>query len=153
MPSSEIEELAWRTDAAAETHPGLKKPARAVAELQTSIANDAAWIPNDGERHRNGEAISAAVAVSTVNQLISKRMVTRRRMRRSPAGAHLLLHVRTQALNDDLRGPFRRRYPGFDQPADQEAQVVSPPPVLRRLRSRPIDARWRRRDRMVHLWT
>jgi len=28
-------------------------------------------------------------------------------------GAHLLLQVWTQALNDDLRATFERRYPGM----------------------------------------
>ncbi len=42
----EIEDLAWRTEAAAETHPGRKKLAKAVAEFRTYIEHNAARIPN-----------------------------------------------------------------------------------------------------------
>ena len=120
----EIEDLAWRTEAAAEAHPGGKKLAKAVAEFQTYIETNATSIPNYGERYRNGEAISSAIAESTVNQVISRRMVKKQQMRWSAAGAHLLLQVRAQVLNDDLREVFRRWYPGFDPQPDQEAKVA-----------------------------
>ena len=120
----EIEDLAWRTEAAAETHPGGKKLAKAVAEFRTYIEHNAASIPNYGERYRNGEAISSAMAESTVNQVISKRMVKQQQMRWSPDGAHLLLQVRTQVLNDDLRGVFGQWYPSFDPQPDREAKVA-----------------------------
>jgi hypothetical protein len=53
------------------------------------------------------------MAESAVNQVISKRMVKHQQMRWSPRGAHLLLQVRTRALNDDLAADFARWYPGF----------------------------------------
>jgi hypothetical protein len=34
-------------------------------------------------------------------------------MRWSERGAHLLLQVRTQVLNEDVRNTFRRWYPGM----------------------------------------
>jgi hypothetical protein len=34
-------------------------------------------------------------------------------MRWTPQGAHLLLQVRTQVLNDDFRPTFERWYPGL----------------------------------------
>jgi hypothetical protein len=67
---------------------------------------------NYGDRYRHGEAISTAFAESTVNQVISRRMVKQQQMRWTQRGAHLLLQVRTQALNDDLRATFGRWYPG-----------------------------------------
>lgn len=51
---------------------------------------------------------------SAVNQVVSKRFVKKQQMRWSQKGAHLLLQVRTQALNDDLRATFREWYPGMD---------------------------------------
>ena len=63
--------------------------------------------------HRCGEAISSALAESTVNQVISKRMVKKQQMRWSPTGAQLFLQVRTAVLNNDLASRFRRWYPGF----------------------------------------
>jgi len=37
-------------------------------------------MPNFGERYRNGETISTAFVESTVNQVISKRMVKKQQM-------------------------------------------------------------------------
>ena len=51
-----------------------------------------------------------AFAESTVNQVISKRMVKKQQMRWTKRGAHLLLQVRTQTLNGDLRDTFCRWY-------------------------------------------
>jgi len=112
--------LAWQTEAAARPLPAMQKLAKAAAEFQTYIRNNTAFIPNYGERHRNDEAISSAIAESTVNQVISKRMVKRQQMRWSPEGAHLLLQVRTRVLNDDLRPTFLRWYPALAVPPDPE---------------------------------
>jgi len=48
---------------------------------------------------------------STVNQVVSKRMVKKQQMRWTKQGAHLLLQVRAQVLNNDLRATFERWYP------------------------------------------
>jgi hypothetical protein len=46
-----------------------------------------------------------------VNQVISKRFVKKQQMRWSKRGAHFLLQVRAQVLNEDLRPTFERWYP------------------------------------------
>jgi hypothetical protein len=84
-----------------------------VGEFGGYIRANATWIPNYGERYRQGEAISNAFVESTVNQVVSKRMVKKQQMRWTPQGAHLLLQVRTRVLNDDLAGVFQRWYPAF----------------------------------------
>jgi hypothetical protein len=48
-----------------------------------------------------------------VNQVISKRFVKQQQMRWTKRGAHLLLQVRTQALNTDLRATFEHWYPAM----------------------------------------
>ena len=116
----EIADLAWQTEAAAQAHPSAKKLGKAVAECQTYIEENAAFIPNYGERYRNGEAISSAIAESAVNQVISQRRVKQQQMRWSQEGAHLLLQVRTQVLNDDLRGTFRRWSPALAAPLERD---------------------------------
>jgi hypothetical protein len=50
---------------------------------------------------------------SAVNYVVSKRMVKKQQMCWSERGAHLLLQVRTQVLNEDLRNTFCRWYPGM----------------------------------------
>jgi len=84
-----------------------------VRELITYISHNAASIVNYGERYRNGERISTAFTESTINQVVSKRMVKKQQMQWTPTGAHLLLQVRTQVLNDDWEATFRSWYPRF----------------------------------------
>jgi hypothetical protein len=75
-----------------------------VTEFGGYIRANATSIPNYGERYRAGEAISSAFVESTVNQVVSKRLVKKQQMRWTPQGAHLLLQVRTRVLNDELTG-------------------------------------------------
>ena len=63
--------------------------------------------------YRNDEMISTAFVESTVNQVISKRMVKKQQMQWTPRGAHLLLQTRTKVLNNELEEVFRRWYPRF----------------------------------------
>jgi len=97
--------------------PEQRKLSKAVAEFGGYIRANATWIPNYGERYRCGEAISSAFVESTVNQIVSKRMVKKQQMRWTPKGAHLLLQVRTRVLNDDLATEFQRWYPAFVAPS------------------------------------
>ena len=101
-----------------EAGPEHRKLLKAVGEFGGYIPASATWIPNYGERYRQGEAISNAFVESTVNQVVSKRMVKKQQMRWTPRGAHLLLQVRTRVLNDDLIGAFQRWYPAFCNTSD-----------------------------------
>ena len=65
-----------------------------------------------------GEAISSAFVESTVNQVVSKRMVKKQQMRWAPKSAHLLLQVRAKVLNNELAEVFRRWYPAFAVPSE-----------------------------------
>jgi hypothetical protein len=93
--------------------PEQRKLCKAVGEFGGYLRANAASIPNYGERYRAGEVISSSLAESTINQVVSKRMVKKQQMRWTPRGAHLLLQVRTRVLNDDLADQFRRWHPGF----------------------------------------
>jgi hypothetical protein len=107
----------WGDDEDAQ-HPRSERDAAArmgkyVRELAGYIASNAGSIVNYGERYRNGEWISTAFTESTINQVVSKRLVKKQQMQWTPEGAHLLLQVRAQVLNDDWEGTFRRWYPRF----------------------------------------
>jgi len=93
-----------------------RKVLKAVTEFGSYLRANSAWIPNYGERYRNGEVISSAFVESVVNQVVSKRMVKKQQMRWTPKGAHLLLQVRTKVLNDELGGAFHNWYPAFVAP-------------------------------------
>jgi len=100
------------------------KLGKAVLEFDSYIRANTDRIPNYGERRRAGETISTSFVESTVNQVVSKRMVKKQQMRWSPQGAHLFLQVRTRVLNDDLAADFARWNPGFthnSEPAELAA--------------------------------
>jgi propanediol dehydratase small subunit len=88
-----------------------------VREFDSYLRANAERIPNYGERHRTGQAISTSFVESTVNQVISN-LVKNQQMRWTPQGAHLLLQIRTRVLNDQLAGDFQRWYPGFTRTPD-----------------------------------
>jgi hypothetical protein len=96
-----------------------------IPDCERLLEVNQASIPNYGDRYRHGEAISTAFAESTVNQVISKRMVKKQQMRWTERGAHLLLQVRTQVLNEDLRTTFGRWYPGMKAEAGQAEEVAA----------------------------
>ena len=112
-----IETVSWLPDDIfVEDHTeNHKKLIRKLEEFETYIRNNAAFIPNYGERYRYGETISTAFAESTINQVVSKRMVKKQQMLWSQKGAHLLLQVRIRVLNGELRDEFRKWYPRFDR--------------------------------------
>ena len=104
----DLEMASWQRDDGK-----IGKLCKTVQEFYTFIDRNRAFIPNYGERYRNGERISTGFVESTVNQVISKRMVKKQQMRWSQRGAHLLLQIRTRVLSGDWEDVFRRWYPGF----------------------------------------
>lgn len=61
-----------------------------LREFDGYIENNREFIPNYGERYRNGERISTGFVESTVNQVVSKRMVKKQQMAWTEREAHLL---------------------------------------------------------------
>ncbi len=59
---------------------------KVVSEFTTYIKNNKGFIPNYGERYRNGERISTGFVESTVTYVVSKRMVKKQQMRWSQRG-------------------------------------------------------------------
>ena len=80
-----------------------KKLLKNLEEFEIYIRNNAGFIPNYGASYRYGEAITIAFVESTINQIVSKRMIKKQQMRWSQQGAHWLLQVLTRVLNDELR--------------------------------------------------
>ena len=101
------------------------KLCRTVNEFDKYIELNSHFIPNYGERYRNGESISSSIAESTVNEVINRRMSKKQQMRWTQKGAHLLLQVRTQTLNNDLRKSFNRWYPQMDKNNDSSLQLAA----------------------------
>jgi hypothetical protein len=117
---SRARELAADIAALSSDYPGLQRFAKAAAGLVTYIENNAAAIPDYGERRRYAEPISTAFTESTVNLVVGKRFAKKQQMQRSKAGAHLLLQTRTQTLDGTLTETFRKWYPAM---AANDAQM------------------------------
>jgi hypothetical protein len=100
-------------------HLVLKKLVRALEEFTTYIDNNASAIVHYGERHRCGERISSGFVESTINRLVAKRFINKQRMRWTPRGAHLLLQIRVQGLNDDLHSTFKHWYPDLQHQQEE----------------------------------
>jgi hypothetical protein len=113
--------LEWlELDVDAEASPEARKLARTLHEFDHYIRTNQSSIPNYGDRYRNGEAISSAVAESSVNQMVSKRFVKKQQMRWTRRGAHLLLQIRTRTLDGTLPATFGRWYPGMKTDKSQQ---------------------------------
>jgi hypothetical protein len=121
----ELEGLALDVNAQAGSE--AQKLARMVHEFDHYIRSNRSSIPNYGDRYRNEEAISSAVAESTVNQVVSRRFVKKQQMRWTRRGAHLLLQIRTRVLDDTFATTFQRWYSaiGIDEPKQELALAAS----------------------------
>jgi hypothetical protein len=93
--------------------PAADKIDVAVGEFRHIHSPNQEFIPNFGERRRQGEIISTAFVESTINQVVSRRFVKKQQMAWTLRGAHLLLQTRTKVLNNELDEVFRRWYPRF----------------------------------------
>jgi len=117
-----VEAAEMDLDVAAATGDGTaRKLLKAVAEFHTYMDRNRAFIPNYGERYRNGERISTGFVESTVNQVISKRFCKRQQMQWTKRGAHLLLQTRVRTLNQELGVMFRHWYPDLQVQEEPQA--------------------------------
>lgn len=108
-----LDDLSFTLDINRRSSEAVAKLLRSVSEFDTYIRNNRAFIPNFGERYRQGDTISTAFVESTINQVVSKRFVKKQQMQWTQEGAHLLLQTRTRVLDDDLDEAFRDWYPKF----------------------------------------
>jgi len=86
---------------------------KTVLEFNNYIEANQGYVVCYADRHRYGEHIATGFVESTVNELISKRMVKKQQMRWTKKGAHLLLQLRVKTLNNELRDVFCKWYPGL----------------------------------------
>jgi hypothetical protein len=101
-------------EAVNETSARFPRLVQALAELRTSIVNNRPFIPNDGERSHNGEAIATGFVESTVNEVVSKRFGKKQQRQWSKEGAHGLIQTRVRTLNGERGAIFKRWYPDMD---------------------------------------
>lgn len=100
------------------------EPGKVIAQFHRCISSNRNLIIDYREPCHYGETISTAFGESTVNEVVSKRMVKKKHMRWTQQGAHLLLQVRVRTLNGDLRDTFRQWYPGMAPAEEDLAQAA-----------------------------
>lgn len=96
---------------------------RSVEEFYGYIQKNQKAIPNYGQKYRFGEIISTAFVESTVNEVISKRMVKKQQMRWTKKGAHLLLQLRIKTLNHELKKTYENWYPQMKKEAPSHPSI------------------------------
>lgn len=102
-------ELSWIQARSA----AAKKVADNVTEFETYIQNNREFIPNFGERRRQGETISTTFVESTINQVVSRRFVKKQQMvrRDKPAWSSLKYsHACSDSLGLRDRNDRQRRH-------------------------------------------
>ena len=97
-----------------------KKLYKKLEEFSGYIKANSNFIPNYGDRYHYGEYISTGFVESTVNELVTRRMVKKQQMRWTKRGAHLLLQNRIKTLNNELRDCFCQWYKDMAPEAENE---------------------------------
>jgi len=107
---NEPQSLEMDLDAAAfeSTDENAQKLLKGVEDFHTYVERNREFVPNYGERYRNGEKTASGFVESAINQVVSKRMVKKQQMGWSQRGAHLLLQIRTRVLDEEWENTFRR---------------------------------------------
>src|ERR1700730_11429255 len=74
---NELQSLEMDLDAAAfeSKDENARKLLKGVEDLHTYVERNREFVPNYGERYRNGEKIASGFVESAINQVVSKRMV------------------------------------------------------------------------------
>ncbi len=96
-----------------------------VDEFYGYISSNQSFIPNYGDRYRYGEIISTSFVESTVNEVISKRMVKKQQMRWTKKGAHRMIQVRIATLNQELRQSFCNWHPSMKENASENTLAIN----------------------------
>jgi hypothetical protein len=84
-----------------------------LTEFETYIRNHREFIPNFGERYRQGETIRTAFVESTIQQVVSRRFVKKQQMAWALRGTGTPLLLQTRTKVSTINWVFRRRYPRF----------------------------------------
>ena len=119
-----VDELAYARDVEGGS-PEHRKLLKAVRAFETYVSNHRTFIPNYGERYRQGKVISTAFVESAVNQVVSKRFVKKQQMQWTLVGAHLLLQIRVEVLNGDWRATLSELVGRIERTCRGEGGLVS----------------------------
>jgi hypothetical protein len=98
---------------------------RHIADLIEYLHANRGALVNYGRRRHDGLPISTAFVESAVNEILSKRMITKQQMRWNRWTLQPFFDVRVAVLNKTLCSSFRRRYPAFQAENDNHAPPLA----------------------------
>jgi len=91
----------------------LLKVERALRNYTPTSSATRSSYRTTGSAIATGKRIAFGFVESAINQVVSKRLVKKQQMGWSQRGAHLLLQIKTRALDEEWENTFRRWYPDF----------------------------------------
>jgi Plasmid pRiA4b ORF-3-like protein len=94
-------------------HGTARKLLQAVEEFHTCIEHNGGFMPNYGERYRQGERSSTGFVESPGESSDQQTLLQKAADGLDAMRPHLLLQIRTRVLNGDWEATFREWYPGF----------------------------------------
>jgi hypothetical protein len=118
-----VEDLAINLETSEFTVKG-EKLLKKLWGFETYIRNNAKLIPNCGEWWRYDGIISTVFVEPTLNQVGSKRMVKKQRMRWSQGGTRGPLQVCDRIPNDEHRATFQHRHSAFAQGEEDQKRTA-----------------------------
>jgi len=98
---------------------------RHIADLIEYLHASRHALVNYGRGRHDGLPISTAFVESTVNEILSKRMIKKQQTRWNRWTLQPFLDVRVAVLNEALCSSFRRRYPAFQAENDNHAPPLA----------------------------
>ncbi len=96
-----------------EDHGKVKRLWELARELSFYLYRNRDMLVNYCDLYHEDRPISTAPVESAVNYLVKKRFSKKQQMGWTEEGAHHLLQVRAQTLNEELEDTFQRWYPGL----------------------------------------
>ena len=111
---NELQSLEMDLDAAVfeSKDENARKVLKGVEDLHTYVERKREFVPNYGERYRNGEKIASGFVDSAINQVVSKRIV-KNNNRWVGASVEHIFSCRYELGYEEWENTFRRWYPDF----------------------------------------
>lgn len=119
----QIEALDALLDTCEDPDPKVTPLAKPVTDFRPDIARKGRFLPNDGARWRDGEAMATGGVASTVNQVSRQRFCKQQHRPWSRKGAHGLRQTRVKTRTGALGAVVRRGSPEFPVQA-AEARIA-----------------------------
>ena len=105
-----------------------RKLLKGIEELHTYVQRNQGFIPNYGERYRNGERIASGRVESADNKVISKRMVKQQQMGGASVASIFCSRSVRGCSTRNGKTRFDGGIPHFDRRSKRKSRMLPDPP-------------------------